>query len=276
VRKLQSAVTASLDLQFRRKLPEVPCHHMVLRDSALGLTVIDNSQAWHDDSEGNRKAGRNDLDTQLSVAVTDFYKIDGMSKPEATAAILTDLRRFFAFDDVEVDFTRTYLQMNDSEPLFINEVGSEPWRPCAMTDIRGLFLAGDFCENDIGIVCVEGAVVSGLLAARALQAQLRADQPGLPVTDSRLKEISILLPETDPLVNAEALKALLLPYAAMAYSASKQAEWARFPERMLTPRDMQFHLEQALQSAGAGPAILAGLAARTAQWVADMHARRRA
>jgi hypothetical protein len=61
----------------------------------------------------------------------------------------------------------------------------------------------------------------------------------------------------------------------MAYSASKQAEWARFPERAFTPRDMQFHLEQALQSAGAAPATLAGLAARTAQWVADMHARGR-
>ncbi|NRF70610.1 FAD-dependent oxidoreductase [Aquincola sp. S2] len=272
VRKLQSAVTASLDLHFVRPLDGIPPSHMVLRQSALGLTLMDNAQAWHDDDPDPCRR----RPTQLSVAVTDFYKIDGMSKAEATTAIIEDLRRFFDFRDEDIDFTRTYLQMNDGEPLFINEVGSEPWRPGTRTELRGLFLAGDFCENDIGVVTVEGAVVSGLLAARAVQAQLREDRPEICATDPLFEEIPILQPETLPLASAEAVKALLLPQAAMAYAASKKMEWARCPERALTPRDLQFHLEQALQSAGAAPAIGAGLAAQAAQWVADQHARGRA
>ena len=266
VRKLQSAVTACLDLQFLVHLPDIPPSHVVLRESALGLTLIDNAQVWGDDDPASK--------TRLSVAVTDFYRIEGMNKADATAAIIEDLRRFIDFSDADIDVTRTYLQMNDGEPLFINEVGSEPWRPGTRTEIPGLFLAGDFCDNDIGVVTVEGAVVSGLLAARAVQAQLREDRSGsLSAVDPLLREIPILQPETQPLVRAEAVKALLLPHAALAYAASKQMEWARHPERALSPRDLQFHLEQALQAAGAAPAIGAGLAARAAQWVSGLHAR---
>ncbi|MFT3820486.1 MAG: FAD-dependent oxidoreductase [Rubrivivax sp.] len=280
VRKLQSAVTAALDLYFLRRIEGVPECHMVLRDSALGLTIIDNAQVWEEDDEASdaRSAGggRPAQLTQLNVAVTDFYKIEGMSKTEATAAIIEDLRRFFDFRDEDIDFTRTYLQMNDNEPLFVNEVGSEPWRPGTRTDIKGLFLAGDFCDNDIGVVTVEGAVVSGLLAARAIQAQLRFDRPDLPATDRRFDAIDVLLPEVNSPFDVEAMKALLLPQAALAYAASKRLEAARFPERLLSPRDLQFHLEQALQGAGAAAASAAGLAATAAQWVADQHARGRA
>ena len=281
VRKLQSAVTAALDLHFRCKLPGIPGCHVILRESALGLTFVDNSQAWYGDPKvphqlpDGCEQSYSDLPTHLTVAVTDFYKIDGMGKVEATAAILEDLRRFIDFRDEDVDFTRTYLQMNNAEPLFINEVGSEPWRPASTTEMPRLFLAGDFCDNDIGIVSVEGAVVSGLVAARALQARLRADRPGLSALDPLLREIPVQLPATEPALNAEAFKAMLLPHAAAAYAASKQAEFARHPERMATPRDLAFHLEQALHGAAAGPNAAVRMLGRAAQWLADLHARGR-
>lgn len=281
VRKLQSGVTASLDLRFRRKLPGIPKHHVILRDSSLGLTFVDNAQVWHGDPDGTHvlpggaERRYDDRPTHLSIAVTDFYKIEGMDKVEAVTAILEDLRRFIAFRDEDIDFTRTYLQMNDSEPLFVNEVGSEPWRPSNVTEIPRLFLAGDFCDNDIGIVSVEGAVVSGLLAVRALQAQLRTEQREISATDKRLQPVPVELPYTEPLVNVEAFKAMLLPHAVAAYLASKQAEFARHPERALTPRDLSFHLEQAMNGLGAAPAGGLRLLGRAAQWIADLHARGR-
>ena len=45
-----------------RQLDGMPPGHMVLRESALGLTLVDNTQAWYDDPD--------DKPTQLSVAVT--------------------------------------------------------------------------------------------------------------------------------------------------------------------------------------------------------------
>jgi len=281
VRKLQSAVTAALDLRFRRKLPGIPKYHVILRDSALGLTFVDNAQTWYGDPDsqhhhpdGSIRSPAN-RPTHLTVAVTDFYKIDGMDKVEATTAILDDLRRFIFFVDEDIDFTRTYLQMNNAEPLFINEVGSEPWRPASTTEMPRLFLAGDFCDNDIGIVSVEGAVTSGLLAARALQARLRADLPGISALDERLRDITVRLPRTEPALNAEAFKALLLPHVVAAYAASKQDEFARHPERLATPRDLAFHLEQAQHAMAAGPNTAARVLGRAAQWLAELHARGR-
>jgi uncharacterized protein with NAD-binding domain and iron-sulfur cluster len=266
VRKLQSAVTAALDLYFVDRIPGIPAHHVVLRGSALGLTLIDNSQVWREEQGGP---------THLNVAVTDFYKIDGMGKPEAMRAILEDLHRFIDFDDAQVDFTRTYLQMNNGEPLFVNEVGSEPWRPGTCTEMPNLFLAGDFCDNDIGIVSVEGAVVSGLLAARAVQAQVRAHEPNAPADDPRFREVPIQLPDIPDPAQVDALKTLLLPQVAMAYAASKLGEWSRHPERALSQRDLQLYLEQALQAMVAPPAQAAALAARALQSAAALHARGR-
>jgi len=266
VRKLQSAVTAALDLYFTETIAGLPPHHVVMRGSALGLTLIDESQVWPEEQGGP---------THLNVAVTDFYKIEGMNKQQATRAILEDLHRFITFDDGQVDFTRTYLQMNNGEPLFVNEVGSEPWRPGTCTEMPNVFLAGDFCTNDIGIVSVEGAVVSGLLAARAVQARLRIDEPAVPADDRLFDAIPIRLPETPDPAQVEALKTLLLPQVAMAYAASKAGEWSRHPERALSPRDLQLHLEQAMQALVAPPAQAAALAGRGLQAVASMHARGR-
>lgn len=280
VRKLQSGVMAALDLYFNRKLPDVPKGHVVLRDSQYGLSFIDNSQIWDkgpDSSDGHHTNAHNaygdDTDagppTYLNVAATDFYKIEGMDKDDATRVIIDDLKRFLDFDDEDIDLSRTYLQLNDRDPLFLNEVGSEPWRPGTETEIPNLFLAGDFCDNEIGVVSVEGAVVSGLRAARAVQAQARADR-SLPADAPQLRNIPVLLPETYPVVNADALKLLLTPQAAASKAWSRLIQLAASPDRALSAEQVATEIAEALAAPAAMAADWAKFAIDAAQWLAEL------
>lgn len=266
VRKLNSASTAVLDLHFKDKLSDIPNHHVMLRDSAYGLTFVDNSQIWHDDPNCPPPAEGKDRPTVLSVAVTDFYKIEGMSKRQTIRVILEDLQRFIDFDMSKVDFTRTFLEMNKDDPLFLNEVGSEPWRPNTRTEIPNLFLAGDFVDNEIGVVCVEGAVMSGLLAARAVQAQLRQDEQ-LPSNDPLIDPIPIQSPDTFPLANSQFLKQLLSPYIPWAKAASRMYEHRRHPERVFSPEDARTDLEDATIAPGRAVQNLTKAVWDTAQWI---------
>lgn len=265
IRKLKSGVTAVLDLHFFKKLNGIPREHSVLLGSDLGLTFIDNGQLWR--AEGDR--------THLSVAVTDFYKVDGLRKDDAIPLILEDLQRFIPFDNADVDFSKTYLQKNDLEPLFINEVGSEAWRPGTITDDPRVFLAGDYVDNPIGVVSVEAAVVSGLQAVRAIQAAIRRDRPEIKATEKLLKPVEILLPETEPKVNVEAYKAMFLNDAVAAFTKSRQESLAKHPHQAISPSDLQRQWEKsgAFATAVSGNAI--GLFSEFWRWVGDSHSRTR-
>ena len=62
--------------------------------------------------------------------------------------------------------TRVYEANTDSQ-LFINQTGTDAWRPEASSDhVSNLYVAGDFCNNDIGMTTIESAVTTGLAAAR--------------------------------------------------------------------------------------------------------------
>jgi len=132
-----------------------------------------------------------------------------------------------------------------------------------------LFIAGDFCDNEIGIVSVEAAVVSGLRAARAVQAQVRADQKRAPDA-AELSAIPISLPHVYPLANAEALKLLLTPSAALSKAWSHVVDRIANPERAVSAQQMAADFEAALTA----PAAIAGQWARfglsAAQWLATL------
>ena len=159
--------------------------------------------------------------------------------------------------------------MNDGEPLFVNEVGSEPWRPEAFTDIPNLFLAGDFCANDINAVSVEGAVMTGLLAARAVQARVREDFK-LGANDPRMDPIPIEQPEVDPAVNMQAFKLMLSPYAAAMKVWSNAEEFTRHPERALTPSALQGLSRQWLAAPGALAEDWINFVGEGAHWIANL------
>ena len=264
VRKLQSAVTAVLDLHFLRRLDdiEIPQDHMILRNSRYGLTLIDNSQLW----ERNPQADH----SYLNVAVTDFYKIDRMDKGDAIAEILADLRRYIPFEYKDIDFSRTYLQMNVREPLFLNEVGSEVWRPDTRTDVPNLFLAGDFCANDIAVVCIEGAVVSGLLAARALQEQLRVDREDLSATNELFRPIDISVPKEMTRADAEAIKLLMAPYVRAATAASRVHEADANPDHLFSVHGAQAAIESAARQPSAFVLDAVGVQTGLAEWLSTV------
>jgi len=277
VRKLQSGVTAVLDLHFKRRIKDIPSDHVVLRNSRYAISFFDNSQLWEGRKQASGGAQGPDPEppTHLSVAVTDFYKIEGMSKDDAAREIIADLRRFIPFQvEDDVDFSRTYLQMNVNEPLFLNEVGSEPWRPETTTEIRNLFLAGDFVANDIDVICVEGAVLSGLNAARAVQAQLRQDEPELSPAADFFKEIKVLMPKALPRASAEGMKAILAPYLPAAKAASSALETRRHPARALSSREAGVAVSGMLAAPGNATSNAIGLQASATQWLADLPIRR--
>jgi hypothetical protein len=69
-----------------------------------------------------------------------------------------------------IDYNKSWYQADCSRQLFLNDVDSSRYQPVASyPKLPGVFFAGDFCDNDVKMSTVEGAVVSGLEAAQALQ-----------------------------------------------------------------------------------------------------------
>ena len=223
VEKLLSVPMASVHLHLndkfsrrlrtmRKKLPPEP---VVLLNSNYKLSFVANSSLWPD-SKGTylnivasdsrplghllapiefTSDGRNQVPAQLSIE-TPVTALDH---------ILHEFRRFVPFEDDEIDIERLEIDRNAGRELFINDVGSWQWRPQAKTKIKNLFLAGDYVKHTIDVVCLEGAVVSGLEAAELVR---RRHGKGAP--------IRILAPKRYPYAAFWPYKLFLAPYAASA------------------------------------------------------------
>src|SRR5579859_8240915 len=63
------------------------------------------------------------------------------------------------------------------QQLFMNNVGNWAYRPEAKTKIANLYLAGDYCRSAIDLVCMEGALSTGLLAAQAIAKEIGLREP---------------------------------------------------------------------------------------------------
>ena len=183
---------------------------MVLIDSEYGLTFIDNSRLWPGYPH-----------TVLNVVASDFRTLSNLNPGEQLYAILDELHQYISFDsNTDLYGDLTHFQPNIGAELFINEVGSEQWRPrTRMDNIANVFLAGDYCKTVIDVVTVEGAVVSGLEAAEAVRIKSIEDgklHPG----DRRVRPIDIKRPESYSPLEMLALKAMLAPsaWAAMCMS----------------------------------------------------------
>lgn len=220
VRKLRSEPIASLDLYFKRTLPNIPKEHVILLGSAYDVTFIDNAQAWPGIEH-----------TALNVAASNFDALAGLPhKQEAEAFILQDLRSYVPFADLDIDWDKSHIQTNTIEPLFVNEVGSWQWRPHPVTDIPNVLLAGDFCRSFVDVVTLEGAVVTGLQAVQALLAQVRADTQAAPIADSFLRPVEIHQPDTYPVWSMQLLRLLLAPSAYAAKWWSTLSTYTQAPQ----------------------------------------------
>jgi hypothetical protein len=220
VRKLRSQPIVSIDLYFNKKLEHIPKEHVVLLDSRYDINFIDNSQLWPDADKDK---------TFLNVAASDYPIIDDIKDQEyAWRDILEELKKYIPFEYDNIDITKSHIQTNVGDELFVNEVGSWQWRPEAQTNIPNLFIAGDFCKSVIDVVTVEGAVVSGLQAVRALQNKVRRDRR-LSESHPLLERINIIEPEAYSELSMLALSLLWAPYA---YAAKW---WSQAAEQRSTP-----------------------------------------
>jgi hypothetical protein len=218
--RLRGAPMASLDLRFKKKIEGIPKEHVTLVGSRFDLSFIDNSQVWPG------------IDTTLlNVVAASAAELGQLNAGEAAALIVMELMNFIPFDpSQDIDWELCHFQPNVGDALFLNDVGSEQWRPTAKTPFPNLFLAGDYCQTFVDVVTLEGAVVSGLEAARQLQAQAMADGRW-SASDRRARPIEIIVPESPPTENILALKLLLAPWAAAAKWWSWSDEQARSLQR---------------------------------------------
>jgi predicted NAD/FAD-dependent oxidoreductase len=195
VRRLHCEPMISLDLEFKRRLSNMPIGITVLLDSRYNLTLLDKSQIW-------RNSGSN---TSLNVIASDADTLIDFRDADILELLLRELRRFIAFDDADLDTERTHLQTNVGEELFVNQVGSWEYRPKTTCAIPNLFIAGDFCQNVADVVTIEGAVLSGLNAAQAVCNRHRVGAP-----------LTIIEPDSYP---TPVLAALATATAPLAYAA---------------------------------------------------------
>ena len=198
---------AALSLYLRRRLPGLPGDHINLLGSRFGLSFVDVSRLWpgHDA-------------TVLNVIASDYPALEGLSDAVAAAEIVAELRRYLpALQPADVIPERTFFQAHVEEPLFMNEVGVWHYRLQALSarqgqldpehkiELTNLYPAGDHCRTAIDLVCMEGAISSGLLAAEALR------------EDAGLGEaVEVLRPERPRTALLLAAKYLLLPLALLA------------------------------------------------------------
>jgi hypothetical protein len=158
-----------LHLYFTRKLRRIPAEPVGLLGSRFDLAFTDISQTWEDVEDFASR-------TVLSVSSSDPYGLPGTSPREDALAMIVELAQYLEFEPAttwggsrDIDWERTRYDTNRDAQLFINETGTDAWRPTASCEgISNLWFAGDFCQNGIGMTTVESAVATGLEAASAL------------------------------------------------------------------------------------------------------------
>jgi squalene-associated FAD-dependent desaturase len=113
-----------------------------------------------------RLYGREGAPQHLAFIVSAAYRIAPRPNAELQAAAEDALRRFFpAMAGARVE---RCLVMREAEATFASDPESEKLRPGPVTPIAGLFLAGDYTNTGLPAT-IEGAVLSGFAAARALE-----------------------------------------------------------------------------------------------------------
>jgi hypothetical protein len=226
VSRLRSQRIPILHLYFKKKLENIPIDPVGLYDSEFALAFTDISQTWEDVAAF---AGR----TVLSLSASDPYGLPGTKDPHDDAfAMLRELARYLPFDpgtewgkSPDIDWDLTRFEPNSDAELFVNETGTDVWRPAASVDsIENVAFAGDFCANRIGMTTIESAVTTGLEAARVI---VKRRGVGVPV--------EIVQPDEGVAALYVWLRYAGAPYAAAAKAWSTGSDWAACLRDLLTP-----------------------------------------
>jgi zeta-carotene desaturase len=153
---LEAQPMAALHLRLRRELPDLPREHVFLHGSHYALSLIDVGRFWKE------LDGR----PQLSFISSNYGPLNEVSDEGAKNLLLEEIAEYLPItpDDIE-DWE---LNSNTEKALFINTIGAWPNRPRPKTNIKNLYLAGDFVKNAIDLACMEGAVSAALEASRQI------------------------------------------------------------------------------------------------------------
>jgi len=139
----------------------------------LDRIVVDRPMVGLRDSEmewvfdKGRLFGRSGPPQHLAFIVSAARRSAERSNQELTGSAEAALRRYFpAMAGATV--TRA-LVLREADATFASDPAAEALRPGPMTPVRGLYLAGDWTATGLPAT-IEGAVRSGLAAARAAEA----------------------------------------------------------------------------------------------------------
>ena len=195
VRRLNSVPIPVADVYFNRKLPGLPPGNVALTGVGhLDFTLLDLSQLWVGDSNMDDK-------TALVLAASNYYALQSGVPEEAGYQMIKTLHEYLPIftpgsewgDSPDIDWKKTYVRMNSDRKLYIYEVGNSAWCPSATYDaLPNVFFAGDYCENAVGMACVEAAVLTGLQAAKALH-QRRPLGPEIEIAELDAPSQSLFL-----------------------------------------------------------------------------------
>jgi len=192
INNLGNEPMAALNIYFKGKINGIPKYHVNLINSKYSITFIDVSQIW--DNLNN---------TVLNIIASEIGKLKTLSDRKATSEIIEELRLFIPFENADIE--KTFYQSHVNEPLVTNDVGSWHYRPYASTELKNLYLAGAYCRNHIDMTSMEGAVISGLKAAKQLGEDIGVDL-----------KINIQKPKVYPRILFVLGKIILLPLVVFA------------------------------------------------------------
>jgi phytoene dehydrogenase-like protein len=183
---------AAFTLAFEERIPGIPPDHVNLLHSSYGLSFIDVAQTWPG-LQG----------TVLSCIASAYTRLIGLEDDEALDEMTREMVAYIpSLATARLSF-RT-LQAHLDAPLVMNDVGAWGARPRTETAIPGLTMAGAQCRNHVDLITMEAAVTSGLHAAEAVRARLRAGTP-----------VKVEQPHAPPQLLLTAGRLLMVPAAAV-------------------------------------------------------------
>jgi hypothetical protein len=167
--RLRATQVPIIYLFFNHKMDDIPDEPVGLYGSKLCLAFTDISQTWKDEPSFR---GR----TVLAVSSSDTAGLPGTTTYADAQAILIELAEYLPFrpgmrwgESPDIDWEHTVYEPNADSQLFINQTGTDAWRPNASSShISNIYVAGDFCSNNIGMTTIESAVTTGLEAAKVI------------------------------------------------------------------------------------------------------------
>ncbi len=183
--RLQALPIPIVHLYLRRRLRGLPAEPVGLSGSRLALAFTDISQTW---------PGVVGECSVLALSASDPNGLPRTGAEDDAMAILREAAEYLDFEpgsawgeSPEIDWDRTRYNSNDDAKLFINEIGTDGWRPPTQCrEIPNLCFAGDFCGGKMGMTTIESAVTAGVEAAAAIVARRGLGEPVEVLSHRRL------------------------------------------------------------------------------------------